>query len=160
MIAQQKLSVAERGSAVHEAGHALMAFLVGVPILECRLKAAGSPHRGHVDVDLSHPSASCRNRVIITASGPIAAEMLAPDSCLNHDHWGNGIESADGPTIGRLLVYLEAGSWQSCRAQAESAVRANRVAILRLADELVRRGGHLRGQDVGAAVRLALMVGN
>jgi hypothetical protein len=63
-------------SARHEAGHAVAALILQIPILEVEV----GPDRSHITVARYWEDASeCRDRMLMTIAGPIMADQALPD---------------------------------------------------------------------------------
>lgn len=143
-------------TAYHEAGHAVMAQLCGQQITEVEI-IGDDDHSGSVrslrfieeqpsERDPAIPSAPIERRLLCTVAGMVAESMAGGRSV-----WDEGCDELDAAVrlamqvVGdceRVLPYLE-----TVREHAEQVLRANWVAVERLADVLVETR-RLSGEEV------------
>lgn len=145
-----------RLTAVHEAGHAVMAELCGQQVTEVEVEG-DDRHTGSVrslrfveehpeEVDPHLPTAPLERRLLCTVAGMVAEAMAS-----GRDGWDDGSEDLDAAVrlaiqvVGdceRVIPFLE-----TARAHAEDLLRRHWTAVEILADALVARG-RLSGEEV------------
>ena len=147
---------AVRLTAIHEAGHAVMAHLCGQQITEVEIEG-DDEHTGSVrslrfveerpdEIDPNLPTAPLERRLLCTVAGMVAEAMAS-----GRGGWDEGSEDLDAAVrlairvVGdceRVVPFLE-----TARAHAEDLLRSRWPEVERLACELVKNR-RLSGEDV------------
>lgn len=138
-------------TAVHEAGHALLATLAGYPIERIVLAEGGATHYSYLEPET--PTA-LRRRLTVVLAG-IAAELIA--GCPDRRGWRSDLRAAD-PLAARLTPdpARQLEELNAALQAALSLLTAQRGALRALALAVLARGG-IHGQSaVDAALDAAL----
>src|SRR5262249_1152265 len=128
--------------AFHEAGHAVIAHVLGAPVHHVTLQAAITP--------LQRATARCRwKRALIALAGPAAEDRFQRHAPAEHAALWRSIWDGDARNAARYLGVD--GDVVAAHRKAARLVREHWSAIERVADALAERG-RLSGAEVGTLV--------
>ena len=141
------------GAAYHEAGHAVVAWALGLPVGDIAIAVGGDDAAGRSNIGVAD-RLSIRDQIAVCVAGLVAQEIF---NVPTHDHAGLADYGRAIGILDEMPEHKQREVIDDAHKRAREIILANRARVARVARHLIAKGNITGGEfasDMSAAAEI------